>query len=334
VAVTPTAHPAATAHPTAAPTLVHGRYLLALNHVSMPDDVSQPQALLLQPDGSGSHVIASGTAVGPLSPPNYNLAAVWARNGAKVHIIKGCDSRLSNVSALGGAEVPTVSMTNKDQGFLWSPDDTKIAYWHFTGVDEICEQNSVDDTVDLMVMNADGSNKRVLIHGLSKGDLTLQGWRPDGQALIAEFGNSWQTVNVSNGSAVGILGLPGTATRVEFSPGGTMIGYLNGGHAWVRAVLGALPSDLGAATDFAWKPDSTGMALLGSTLRVVNLGVSTTTTTVYAGAAAKATWSPDGLRIAFLKSYTAGKVFVVAATGGTVTVVPGPAAVTDVQWQP
>jgi hypothetical protein len=339
---TPTATPVVTPHatptpaPTPAPTLVHGQYLLALDHLLGTGDSIQPQARLIQPNGANSHVVASGTMVGPASPPRYNLSAVWAHNGATIHLVKCCVPQLSDVSALGGPEVPTVSMTNRDQGFVWSPNDSKIGYWHFTSADEICEQNGSDEfTADVMVMNANGSSKKVLLHNVDKGELTIQGWNHDGTSLVVKVGTTWELVNISNGSTVGILGAPGTATRLEYSPDGRAIGFINGGHAWVKDGLAVFPTDLGAATDFAWRPDSAGMVLLGSTLRVVSF-FPVTTTTVYAGTAVRATWSPSGTQIAFIKtySYTGDKIYVVAATGGAVTAVPGPSHVREVQWQP
>jgi Tol biopolymer transport system component len=320
--------------PTPAPTLVHGQYILALDHLLGPEDSSQPQARLIQPNGANSHVITSGTLVGPLSPPNFNLSVVWSHDGTTIHAVKGCVSQLSDISVLSGVEHATVSMTNKDQGFVWSPDDSKIAYWHFTDWDEICEQNGSDAfTADVMVMNANGSGKKLLLHNVDKGYLVIQGWNHAGTALVAKVDTSWVLINISDGSTVGMLGVPGTASQVEYSPDGTAIGFINGGHAWVKAGLAVFPTDLGAASSYAWRPDSSGMVLLGSTLRVVSFS-PVTTTTVYAGTAWRATWSPNGKQIAFIKVYTGDKIFVVAATGGAVTPIPGPSHVTGIQWQP
>jgi hypothetical protein len=332
---TPTPTPPPT--PTPAPTLVHGQYLLARDSIALEEDAGQPRALLLQPNGANSHVISLGTPAGPLSPPRYNLDVVWSHNGATVHVIKGCDSQLYDVSALGGPEVLKVSMTNKDQGFLWSPDDKKIAYWHFTGSDVICAQNGTTMARDLMVMNADGSGKKVLVHNIPWGSYGATGWNHDGTSLVVRLSGAWELVNVSDGSTVSLLGVvPATATHVEYSPDGQKIAYVNGGHAYAKPLLAVFATDLGAGYNFAWKPDSSAVMVMGSTLRVVQLS-PVTTTTVYSGTTYKMTWSPNGQQIAFLKSSggtLGGSIYIVAATGGPVTAVPGTSNVIDVKWQP
>jgi hypothetical protein len=322
--------------PTPAPTLVHGRYLLVIDRGADSAQTYKRTAMLIRPDGSDSRVLSSGTPTG-LYQPYDDLWAVWSHNATTIHLIRGCSPKLYDASVLGGSAVLKATMTDKDQGFVWSPNEAKIAYWHYTGVNVWCMQNSVDDTVSLMVMNANGSNKKVLYPGAHMDNgLVLQGWTPDGTKLVVKFSTGWKTVDASTGAQVGILGAPTTASKVEFSPDGQKIGYVNAGHAWVRPLLAVFATDLGEATDFAWKPDSSGMAVIGNTLRVSTF-FPVATTTVYAGATRKATWSPDGAQLAFLKAgnpWMGGKVYVVAATGGTAVAVPGPSNVNEVYWQP
>jgi len=73
-------------------------------------------------------------------------------------------------------------MTIKDWLFTWSPTDGKIAYWHFSGADQVCEQNSIDNIHDLAWMNAAGGTQTIV-----KANVTyrLSAWLPNGSGLVA-----------------------------------------------------------------------------------------------------------------------------------------------------
>ena len=130
----PTPTPAPTHTP--GPTPAGVQYLLYDSYESLPDDVSAPQALLIKPDGTGAHVIVQTAGLGPLSPPRYYLDAVWSHDGSVIHITTypgACVPHLSDLPIAGGPLVPKVTMTNHDWKFLWSPNDSQIAYRAFPG---------------------------------------------------------------------------------------------------------------------------------------------------------------------------------------------------------
>ncbi len=138
----------------------------------------------------------------------------------------------------------------------------------------------------------------------------------------------WLKVSLTDGvyTSLGI-----TATRAEISPNGSKIAYLKSGHLYVRNLSGGAIRDFGAATDFAWSPSSATLAIFSShlTMQSATTGVGMI---IYAGTGSKPTWSPDGSKIAFIKS--TGGIFVVGSTGGAVTAIPGTSKASEVHWQP
>jgi len=329
---TPTPTPTPTPKPptpTPAPTLVHGQYLLIMTSIALPENAAQPQAWLIKPDGTGAKKIADGIAAGPLSPPRYNLDAVWSHSGAVVHIMLGCTPKLSDYLVLTGAKVAKASMTDHDAGYLWSPNDGSVAYWHFTGMDMICEQNGFTMTRDLMVMKPNGTSKKMLVHDIDWG-WNATAWTPDGAALLARNASgNWQKVNATSG-ALSPLGL--TATTAKLSPDGTRIGYINAGKLYVRALSGGIAKLIGSATDFAWSPNGLSLAVSAGQLSVVS-STSGVGLVVYPFATSSPTFSPDSKRVAFRKT-SGGGIYVVPSLGGTVTPIPGTSRASEVQWQP
>jgi Tol biopolymer transport system component len=177
-------------------------------------------------------------------------------------------------------------MTIKDWLFTWSPTDGKIAYWHFSGADQVCEQNSIDNIHDLAWMNAAGGTQTIV-----KANVTyrLSAWLPNGSGLVAVNDyNAWYRVSLLDGSAIS-LGV--TATRLDVSPDGTKVAFLNGGYLYVRNLAGGISKNLGAATDFAWRPDSAALAVSSGTLRLVN-ATTGSGTVVFAFATKSPSWSP------------------------------------------
>lgn len=321
--------PAPTPVPTPLPSYVHGQYLLYMTSVSGPSDSYTPQAWLVKPNGSGARKIAEGFSLGPYSPPPVDLDAIWSHDGSMIHIIRWptCAAQISNLPVSATAEIPVVTMTIKDWLFTWSPTDGKIAYWHYSGADQVCEQNSPDNIHDLAWMNAAGGTQTIVKANVN---YRLSAWLPNGSGLIAVNDyDAWYRVNLLDGSAIS-LGV--TATRLDASPDGTKVAFLNGGYLYVRNLAGGASKNLGAATDFAWRPDSAALAVSGSKLRLVN-ATTGNGAVVFAFATKSPTWSPDGSKLAFIQS-SGGGVFVVAANGGPVTAIPGTVHATQVSWQP
>jgi hypothetical protein len=331
----PTPTPAASRAPSPViatlPGLTHGEYLLVRKSISLPNDQFRAELWLTRPNGTGSRKIAEGYTTGVLSPPAYNLDGVWSHDGSVVHVMTGCDSQLSDVPVTGGAAVATASMTNKDAGFVWSPDDSKIAYWHFTGGDVICAQNGLTMARDLMVMNADGTGKTVVRQNIPWGTFTLQSWI-NSNYLLARYENDWVKIAVADGTLTH-LNLPADAPTAKVSPDQKRIAYhRSNGHIYVRATNGGVAVDRGTGTYFEWSPDSKLLAIGGVSLKVAG-ALTSDVTNIYNFSSEKLTWSPDSKYIAIRKT-AGGGIFYIAAAGGPANYVPDTMTCYDVKWQP
>jgi Tol biopolymer transport system component len=100
----------------------------------------------------------------------------------------------------------------------------------------------------------------------------------------------------------------------------------------VRAVTGGPVSDYGPGSDFAWSPDGESIAVTGTTLRVVTVATAASTT-LYAHPTSLPTWSPDSMRVAFVKDHT--DIYVQSITAANPKLVAsGEEYIGDMQWQP
>ena len=309
------------------PPVIHGEYLLFVKNVDTPD-YTRPEAWVVRPDGTGLRKVVEGWEIGGPSPPGRNLeTVVWSHDGGSIHVVKGCDSRLSDIVVGSWGEKPLITMGEKAASFVWSPDDGNIAYYRFTGSDVICMQNSTDDTHDLMAMKGDGSAQTVVVHNA----VGYTEWWGHGFTILVRDGAAWSLVSIVDGASTPLVS---GVSAVRLSPDGSLVAFIDAGHVKVRATSGGLGKlrDLGAGGHFAWSPDGKSIAVAGGFLKVFSTS-TWTSSTPYALPASKPTWSPNSLKIAFI-THTGG-VSVLSVKGGPVTPVPGVSGVNrDLQWQP
>ncbi len=207
----------------------------------------------------------------------------------------------------------------------WSPDGASIAY------------SNAPSYQDLHLVNADGSGFRRLTTGWSASSPT---WSPDGTriAFASETDGAWDifVLNV-DGSGISRLTNDGTSRSPDWSPDGTRIAFDGGqGAIYVMNSDGTGIIQLTTGSSPAWSPDGTRIAFeQGRMLHVIRVDGSGLTqvtdgtgmTQLFEGRWEVAevsdrlpSWSPDGSRIVFERSWIWGEdgyndVYVVNADG-------------------
>jgi len=205
---------------------------------------------------------------------------------------------------------------------VWSPDGRRIAFV------------SRRDGKALYVMNADGSGLRIVAR---VDRLTTPAWSPDGREIV--YGRNGVYVMNADGSGQRQLARRGSAPA--WSPDGRRIAFVITGKLYVVNADGSGHRTLprlgrgGGGASLAWSPDGRKLLLVvtsisapgcgycsrlwvlnadGSGLRDLtrNLGGSRG---FGAWPASDAVWSPDGRKIAFVRSNTRRGVYVVNAEG-------------------
>jgi TolB protein len=230
------------------------------------------------------------------------------------------------------------------QSPVWSADGRRIAFV------------SRRDGKALYVMNADGSGLRIVARVEA---LTTPAWSPDGREIV--YGRNGVYVMNADGSGQRQLARRGSAPA--WSPDGRRIAFVITGKLYVVNADGSGHRTLtrlgrgGSGASLAWSPDGRKLLLVvksisapgcgycsrlwvlnadGSGLRDLtrNLGGSRG---FGAWPASDAVWSPDGRKIAFVRSNTRHGVYVINADGSGVrnlTPKPRGAAYAAPAWSP
>lgn len=350
---TPTATPTATLKPTPTPkptpVPVRGQYLLYRTSIDLTDGF-RPQLWVVKADGTGRHKIVDGPDEPIASPPTHDLDATWSHDGAVLHVVKyatgtsvatHCTPQISNIPIDGGPALPVgASLTNQDDNFIWSPDDTKIVFRHWVAQPD-CVQDIVDNRTNLMMMNADGTGQHVIAHNVT---YQVEAWTTDGTSLIGHDTDNWiqaLRIDPANGHATSIG--PSSADSTKVSPDGTGIAFVTSSNLHVVNSNGTGPLDLSAApaTDFGpvWSPNGTKLAFqrtIGSAIKIDVITLPAPAATVLRSTASglngSPCWSPTGLRVAF--SLNGGAIVVVNSNGTGATSLPGISDVRLLSWQP
>jgi Tol biopolymer transport system component len=255
---------------------------------------------VIGPDGSGlDTVITSGAEKAPVwSPDGTRLLFLRsANNETDIYVVNRDGTGLDNLTegAAGDDNYPS-----------WSPDGTRILF--------TTERNYSGSGSDVYVMNADGSNPRMMIEKAYGGS-----WKPDGTRIaIASYrtgrfqvwlvdpdGSNQTNITMSAGSDADPVWSP-DGTRLAFTSlrggaGGTQLYVMNADGTQQRNLT---PSLAGAAWP-TWSPDGMSIAFDGpeDVFTVATAGGSPLNITPASpGTDRTASWSPDGDRLAFISA--------------------------------
>ena len=160
-------------------------------------------------DGSNQTILATGND-GSLSPD-------------KKKVVYASSEGLKLLDLSTGITTAIPDTTENDQGPIWSPDGSKIAFTRKPASRLVGALGANN----LMIMDADGSNQSVL---LENNDANIaQAWLADGQSLLYTVkgpeGASIRTVNIKTGLVNPVFDLNYLNAGVTISPDGKRLAY-------------------------------------------------------------------------------------------------------------
>jgi Tol biopolymer transport system component len=197
----------------------------------------------------------------------------------------------------------TFLVNEPGRGAMWpviSPDGTKIAYHSYT-------------SEEIIVMNTDGSNRRVVGHGL------VPRWSPDGSKLVYHSNRDGDMeifmADINSGTEQQLTRNGSSDTQAHFSPDGRMIAFTSGrdgvkdseGYTEARLYvmnadgsnqkrLSTNEADLGRSNP--WSPDSRRLAYGGNNkITLIDADGRNEETIDGHSGYAQACWSPDGKKV-------------------------------------
>jgi TolB protein len=222
-----------------------------------------------------------------------------------------------------------------DTNPAWSPDGRKIAFHCDSG---IC------------LVNADGSNRRLLKQGQSYGD---PAWSPNGKRIAFDTDGGIYVMNAA-GSGVRRLTGGGSDASPSWSPDGREIAFGDGNSLYVVSATGGSVKNLhvqtspGAAAS-SWSPDGATIAYecrgrnlvpLGAICLISPSGSYLRQLTSPTDADSLPSWSPNGKRIVFERTVEApgdtvdNNIYVINADGSHLRQLTHGGDDEDPVWQP
>lgn len=173
---------------------------------------------VINPDGTGLSQLTNDPAPDQLpawSPDGKHIAFASDRDGnPEIYVMSANGSNVRRLTKTGSA---------REYNPIWSPDGKRIA----------CVAEHDLGTVDIVIMNADGSNEKVLATDV-KGEIFtfFLSWSPDGKQIAFVAGDTKQNgnsdiyvVNVSDSSTKRLTSADGDDISPAWSPNGKQIAF-------------------------------------------------------------------------------------------------------------
>jgi dipeptidyl aminopeptidase/acylaminoacyl peptidase len=288
--------------------------------------------VLVNWDGSGARTLTHPRiALGeydenPVASPDGTTVALtrWDGGGKTTEMVVHIDG--TGLHKIGNGTDAAWSSDSKRLAFSTGPDISSILSKTSTGAVDVPLVSSIT------VVSADGSGKRLL----ARGARSAPAWSPDGKSIAYATDRGIEVVNIRSGKSHVLLAAD-DARAPAWSPDGSRIAYQSGsGISLMRADgTGAHPIGPPAGDSTPrWSPDAKKLAYDAASPRlsqssVVVVDVSTghvlsRIPPLAGGESVAPAWSPDGARIAFLRSREPGNyatadgdVWVAASDGSS-----------------
>ncbi len=193
---------------------------------------------------------------------------------------------------------PDDARSHEDLYPTWSPNGKAIAYWHSS-------ENGGDPT-GLYVIGSDGQNKQLL----QRGNAWSPDWAPDGKKIAFSDGDEIYAIAVDGGNLSRITAADEPVTSPAWSPDGNRIAYvgLRGpiGPIWIMNIGGsAIKFSDGLAPD--WSPNGNRLVFSLDGIYAADAsgaGIVKLANTSSRFFSFRNSWSPNGLLIAFQKTFS------------------------------
>jgi Tol biopolymer transport system component len=246
-----------------------------------PDGSVRPETRSPSPgDGPGaggarsSHALEDGSLRadgGPLATTvTLPVPGLIPSDRVAFNIVNGASAQIAVAQGDGSRVVTLTQPVGNNRNPAWSPDGKTIA---FESSRRLYTKYFSREVFDLFLMDADGSNQRLLVSTLGEQNgVSWPAWSPDGRHLVfAEppVGEMQSDLWIVNADGSGRRNLTRTTNTTEmladWSPDGRRIAFTNPGHGlWTIRPDG---SDrrllLNDASDAAWSPDGRRITYMG-----------------------------------------------------------------------